>query len=83
MDIEHVGSVVAARHRGRRWLLLIEAAAGAKGTVEQLWEWGAAGIMVVAGIEGVGDLPAPDRTFCTRVRIEWDRASTAFDLERS
>ncbi len=57
---------IAEFHRDRKWILLPDAAAVVTPLVELLNEWGATGIMVVAAIEGVGDLPNADRTHYTR-----------------
>ncbi|MEA2023734.1 MAG: hypothetical protein U9N79_05505 [Actinomycetota bacterium] len=66
MDVEAVKSEMAEFHRGRKWILTPSAAAGATPVVERLREWGAGGIMVVAAVEGVGELPDADRTHYTR-----------------
>lgn len=55
--LDHVLERVAEIHRGRRWILAFDAAAAAPAMVQALEEWGAAGIMVVAGVEGVGEIP--------------------------
>lgn len=44
-------------HAGRRWILAVDVAAAATGLVSRLRETGAVGVMVVAGAEGVGELP--------------------------
>lgn len=66
MDLDDLNATVAAFHRGRKWILLPDAAAAATPVVDRLREWGAAGIMVIAAIEGVGDLPTADRIHYTR-----------------
>ncbi|MEN8234209.1 MAG: hypothetical protein ABFR89_04735 [Actinomycetota bacterium] len=66
MDLEQLNREIAGFHRGKKWILLPDAAAGATPVVERLREWGAGGIMVVAAIEGVGDLPEADRFHYTR-----------------
>jgi predicted ATP-grasp superfamily ATP-dependent carboligase len=66
MDLETVKRRIAEVHEGRRWIVTPDVAAGGTATVDRLKEWGASGVMVVAGIEGLGDLPSADRTFYTR-----------------
>ncbi len=66
MDVEAVKAQIAEFHRDRKWILLPDAAAPVAPLVELLNEWGAAGIMVVAAVEGVGELPNADRTHYTR-----------------
>jgi hypothetical protein len=68
MDPDALKRSIADFHRDKRWILLPDAAAGATALVGQLRTWGAAGIMVVAAVEGVGDLPEADRLFYTRTR---------------
>jgi hypothetical protein len=66
MDVEAVNTRIADFHRGKMWLLLPDAAAAATPLVENLNEWGVAGIMIVAAIEGVGEPPKVDRIHYTR-----------------
>ena len=66
MDAESIRQRVAEFHKGKKWILVPDAAAGATPVVDQLREWDPAGIMVVAAIEGVGDLPKADRLRYTR-----------------
>jgi len=66
MDTEALNAQIAEFHRGKKWILLPDAAAGATQLATQLDEWGAAGIMVVAAVEGVGELPQVDRIHYTR-----------------
>ncbi len=66
MDVEAIKTQIAEFHRGKKWILLPTAAAAATPLVEQLNEWGAAGIMIIAAVEGVGDLPNADRFHYTR-----------------
>jgi hypothetical protein len=66
MDIEAVNTRIAEFHHGKKWILLPDAAAGAATLVEQLNEWGAAGLMIIAAVEGVGELPNVDRIHYTR-----------------
>ena len=66
MDVEAVKSQIAEFHRGKKWILLPDAAAAATPLVDELNEWGAAGVMVIAAVEGVGDLPKADRLHYTR-----------------
>ncbi len=48
---------LASVYADRRWIIAIDAAAAVGGFVARLREWGAERVMVVAGAEGVGDLP--------------------------
>jgi hypothetical protein len=66
MNVEAIKAQIAEFHRDRKWILLPDAAAGATLLVQQLNEWGVAGTMVIAAIEGVGDLPNADRFHYTR-----------------
>ena len=66
MDLARIDRRLTEVHRGRKWILAFEAAAGATGLVKDLRAWGAAGVMVVSAVEGVGDLPVADRFFYTR-----------------
>lgn len=68
MYLEPVKNAVANFHRGRRWIVTPGAAAAATASVDQLREWDAAGVMIVAGVEGIGDLPRADRFYYTRAR---------------
>ena len=68
MDLDRLNASLAEFHRDRKWILLPDAAAAATPLVELLNGWGAAEIMVVAAIEGVGELPNADRTHYTRTR---------------
>src|SRR5665809_98672 len=66
MELDRLNDAIAALHGGKKWMILRDAAAGVTGVVEHLRGWGAVGVIVVAAIEGVGDLPAADRLFYTR-----------------
>ena len=66
MDIESIERDVAHFHRGKMWILVADAAAGVTPMIDQLREWEPAGTMVVAAVEGVGDLPKADRVRYTR-----------------
>ena len=66
MDGESIRQEIAEFHQGKKWILVPDAAAAATPLVDQLREWGSAGIMVVAAVEGVGDLPKADRIRYTR-----------------
>ncbi len=65
MDLNAINDRIAEVHDGRKWILTTDAAAGVTPIVGQLREWDAAGIMVVAGVTGVGDLPEADTFFYT------------------
>jgi hypothetical protein len=66
MDIDAITNQVAEFHRDRKWILTPDAAAGATSMVEQLTEWGVTDLMIVASIEGVGDVPEVSRIHYTR-----------------
>lgn len=66
MDLDQVKRDVADFHRGQKWIITTGAAAAATASVERLREWDAAGVMIAAGVEGVGDLPRADRFYYTR-----------------
>lgn len=66
MDVEAVKSEIAGFHRGKKWILAPTVAAGVTPVAEQLREWGAAGVMIIAAVEGVGELPNADRIHYTR-----------------
>lgn len=66
MDLDRTNHTISAFHRGRKWILVPDAAAAATETVEQLREWGSGPIMIVTPVEGVGDMPTPDVIRYTR-----------------
>lgn len=66
MDLDRLNASIAEFHRGKKWILLPDAAAAATPLVEQLNEWGAAGVMIIASVEGVGELPNAERIHYTR-----------------
>ncbi|MGI9528856.1 MAG: hypothetical protein ACR2NG_04030 [Acidimicrobiia bacterium] len=66
MDIDAINERIAAVHRGRKWILTPDVAAAATPLAATLAEHDAEGVMVVAGSEGVGDLPDVDRIYYTR-----------------
>ncbi len=66
MDIEAIKGEIAAYHRDKKWILTPDAAAAATPLVEQLREWGVDDLMIVAGVEGVGDIPDVPRIHYTR-----------------
>ena len=66
MDIDAINAQIAAVHRGRKWILTPDIAAAGTPLAATLTDHGAAGIMVVACSEGVGDLPEVDRIHYTR-----------------
>ncbi len=65
MDIEVIKEQLAAVYRGKKWIIVIEAAAGATSIVEALKENGADSIMIVAPLAGVGEVPDVDRIHYT------------------
>ncbi len=66
MDIEAVKEQIAEAYRDRKWILAIDAAAGATRMVERMRDQGVTGIMIVAALEGDGDVPDVDRVHYTR-----------------
>ena len=66
MDLDHLNATVAEFHRGKKWILAPTVAAGVTPAAGQLREWGAAGVMIIAAVEGVGELPNADRIHYTR-----------------
>jgi hypothetical protein len=66
VDVPGIEASISAVYGGRKWILATDAAAGATMLVERLREHGATGVMVVAAVEGVGELPAADRIHYTR-----------------
>ena len=66
MDLDAINERIAEVHRTRKWILTPDAAVSAKELVEQLEEWGSGPVMVIAAIEGVGELPQADRIHYTR-----------------
>jgi len=66
MQLDQVNNTIAAFHRGKKWILVPDAAAAATDTVEQLREWGSGPIMIVTPVEGAGDMPTPDVIRYTR-----------------
>ncbi|MEA3502750.1 MAG: hypothetical protein U9R47_08250, partial [Actinomycetota bacterium] len=66
MDLDGINVQIADFHRGKKWILVPSVAVGATPVAEQLREWDADGIMIAAGVEGVGDLPNADRIHYTR-----------------
>lgn len=70
MDIEAIKGEIAAFHRGKKWIFTPDVAAAATPMVDQLREWGVDDLMIVAGVEGVGDLPNVNRIHYTRTSGE-------------
>ena len=66
MQLDQVNNTIAAFHRGKKWILVPDAAAAATDTVEQLREWGSGPIMIVTPVEGAGGMPTPDVIRYTR-----------------
>ena len=66
MDLDAVHADIGSLYRGRRWILAPDAAASATRGAAELRDYGASAIMVVAAMEGVGDLPEVDRIHYTR-----------------
>ncbi len=70
MDLDAINERIAEVHRGRKWILTPDAAAGAAPLVEQLRAWDPGPLMIVAAIEGVGEIPTVDRIHYTRASGE-------------
>ncbi len=70
MEVDELNRRIGERYAGRRWILVPDVAAGAASLVTYLRECGAAGVMVVAGTEGIGEAPDADTVFLTRARGE-------------
>lgn len=66
MDIEAIKERIAEAYRDKKWILVLDAAAGATRMVERMRDQGAGEIMIVAALEGVGDVPTVDRVHYTR-----------------
>jgi hypothetical protein len=66
MDLEAINERIAEVHRGRKWIVVGDTGVGSAPVVDQLREWGAESVMVVAAGEGVGELPDADRIHYTR-----------------
>ena len=70
MDIEAIKGEIAAFHQDKKWIFTPDVAAAATPMVDQLRDWGVDDLMIVAGVEGVGDLPNVDRIHYTRTSGE-------------
>lgn len=66
MDVDLIESAFRGVVEGKRWIITPDAAAGATRLVERLKNLGAEAVMVIAGTEGVGDLPKADAFHYTR-----------------
>jgi len=66
MDLDAIDARIAEVHKDKKWILAADAAAGATSMVEQLRAWESGPIMIVAAIEGVGDVPEVERIYYTR-----------------
>ncbi len=67
MDAATLTAQIAAINRGRKWIATVDAAAAARDLVTYLQEEGAAGVLVVAAVEGVGALPGTDVFYTGRI----------------
>lgn len=65
MDLGGIKEQTRAIHAGKKWILAVDVAAAATRMAERLIDEGAAGVMVVAGMRGVGDLPTNAEIFYT------------------
>ncbi|MFQ5966764.1 MAG: hypothetical protein ACE5MI_04020 [Acidimicrobiia bacterium] len=68
MSRNRIEQRLAELHQGRKWVVAIDAAAGATELIKTLREWGAPDVMLVASTEGVGDLPEDIPIYYTRSR---------------
>jgi hypothetical protein len=66
MDVDAIKSQIAEAYRDKKWILTLDAAAGATRMVERMRDQGASEIMIVAALEGVGEVPTVDRIHYTR-----------------
>ncbi|MGI9666340.1 MAG: hypothetical protein ACR2N2_04450 [Acidimicrobiia bacterium] len=66
MDRTQIDESIDALYRDKKWIVTADIAAGATTIVDGLKDHGAEKIMVVSGIEGVGELPKADRIAYTR-----------------
>jgi hypothetical protein len=66
MDRPAIERAIADVHRDRRWIIVTEPAVAATDQVAVLRANGARAVMVVAAVEGVGELPDADRIHYTR-----------------
>lgn len=66
MEAHDLDEQLAATYQGKKWIVAVEAAAAATELVDRLRSWGADDVMVVAGTEGVGQLPVAVPIFSTR-----------------
>ena len=67
LDLDAVHAAISDVVRGRKWIIIADAAAGANHLYEELAQHEPDSVMLVAGTEGVGDIPAVDRLHYTRV----------------
>jgi len=70
MDMGAVNERIATIHRARKWILAPDVAAAGSGLAATLKEDNAESVMVVAGSEGLGELPEVDRIHYTRTSGE-------------
>jgi hypothetical protein len=66
MDLDAINARIAEVHKDKKWILTADAAAGATSMVDRLREWESGPLMIVAAIEGVGDVPEVERIYYTR-----------------
>ena len=57
MDVDGTKERIAEAYRDTKWILALDAAAGATRMVERMRDQGAGEIMIVAAFEGVGEAP--------------------------
>ena len=70
MDLDAIKSQIAETYSDKKWIVTLDAAAGATRMVERLRDQGASEIMIVAALEGVGEVPTADRIHYTRASGE-------------
>lgn len=66
MDVDGTKERIAEAYRDTKWILALDAAAGATRMVERMRDQGAGEIMIVAAFDGVGEVPTVDRIHYTR-----------------
>ena len=70
LDMDAIHAAIGEVVGGRKWIITADAAAGANHLYEELAEHDPEAVMLIAGTEGVGDIPAVDRIHYTRATGE-------------
>ena len=66
LDLDAITEAIGDVVRGRKWIITADAAAGANHLYEELAAHDPDAVMLIAGTEGVGDIPKVDRIHYTR-----------------